>query len=76
MSSLKMLSQLKKNRTSVIRRVDCNGIMRSRLTALGLYPGAQISAVYSSIGGDPVAYFVQGSLIALRQCDADKIFIE
>ena len=76
MSSLKNLSQLKKNHTSVVKRVDCDGLMRSRLTAMGLYPGTQIRALFESIGGGNVAYLVQGSLIALREDDAEKIYIE
>lgn len=76
MSSPKKLSQLKRNQASVVRRVDCEEPMRSRLTAMGLYPGAQICALFESIGGGSVAYLVQGSLIALRQADAEKIFIE
>lgn len=76
MSSEKKLSQLEQNHSAVIMRAECGSAMRCRLTALGLFPGAQIKALFNSITGDPRAYLVQGSLIALRDCDADKIIIQ
>lgn len=76
MSSQKKLSQLGENSCAVIKSLDCQSAMRSRLTALGIFPGAEIKALFRSIGGDPRAYLVQGSIIALRNSDAGKIVIE
>lgn len=76
MSSVKKLSQLKENDSAVILRVDCGSTMRSRLTALGLFPGAAVKSLFRSISGDPTAYLVQNSLIALRKNDAENIIIE
>lgn len=47
-----------------------------RLKDMGLVRGAEIECVYSSPFGDPVAYFVKGTLIALRSEDAKKIGVE
>ncbi len=46
-----------------------------RLTQLGVIEGSTISKVLCSPLGDPCAYFVHGSLIAIRKNDAQKIFV-
>ncbi len=51
------------------------GYTRRRLLDLGLTRGAQIAAEYRSFLGDPVAYRVRGSLIALRQDQAEHVLI-
>ncbi len=51
------------------------GYTRRRLLDLGLTKGAQITAEYRSFLGDPVAYRVRGSLIALRQDQAQHVLI-
>jgi DtxR family Mn-dependent transcriptional regulator len=48
---------------------------RHRLLDLGVLPGARVRAEFSSPLGEPVAYLVRGALIALRDDQADKIFV-
>lgn len=43
---------------------------------LGLVQGTTIEALQKSPSGDPVAYFIRGAVIALRQEDAQKVMIE
>ena len=76
MSSLKKLSQLENSKSASIVSVNCNEAMRSRLSSLGFYPGAAVTAIFNSISGEPRAYHIQGSIIALRSCDAEKIIIK
>ena len=38
--------------------------------------GTTIEALQKSPSGDPVAYFIRGAVIALRQEDAQKVMIE
>ncbi len=47
-----------------------------RLKDMGFVHGARIECVYGSPFGDPAAYFVKGTLIALRNSDAGKIGVE
>lgn len=47
-----------------------------RLRDMGFVRGAVIECVYASPFGDPVAYFVKGTLIAVRNEDAEKIEVE
>jgi ferrous iron transport protein A len=43
---------------------------------LGLLPGTAIKAVLKSPLGNPIAYDVRGSILALRLEDASKIMVE
>lgn len=53
----------------------CHGPERRRLMDLGILPGTIISAEMKSPSGDPTAYNIRGSLIALRQEQANYINI-
>ncbi len=52
------------------------GYTRRRLLDLGLTRGAAIMAEYSSFLGDPMAFRVRGSLIALRRDQAEQVLLE
>lgn len=54
----------------------CRGAERRRLLDLGLLPGTQIGVELVSPGGDPRAYRLRGALIALREEQADWIWID
>jgi DtxR family Mn-dependent transcriptional regulator len=54
----------------------CLGAQRRRLLDLGLVPGTQVEAVFASAAGDPVAYRIRGSLIALRETQSRWVGIE
>lgn len=60
-----------------VARLDAGlrGFSRRRLLDLGLTPGAEICAEYASLTGDPVAYRVRGSLIAIRREQAERVYI-
>jgi DtxR family Mn-dependent transcriptional regulator len=56
---------------------EVRGLTRRRFLDLGITSGTAIEAELSSaFGGDPTAYRVRGTLIALRREQADRIFIE
>jgi DtxR family Mn-dependent transcriptional regulator len=54
----------------------CRGLQRRRLMDLGLVPGTPVSAVLRSPGGDPTAYNIRGTSIALRKQQAELVFVE
>ena len=60
------------------RIVSMNGEenMRRRLMDLGFTPGTEIRALVHAAPGDPTAYWIRGTVIALRADDAEKIVIE
>ncbi len=54
----------------------CLGMQRRRLMDFGIVPGTKISAEMKSLGGDPTAYKVRGTNVALRKNQSDFIFIK
>ena len=67
------LAQLKESQTAVVSGLDIQGNMRRRLRDLGLADGCTVVCQGVSPLGDPKAYLIKGSLIAIRNSDADKI---
>jgi DtxR family Mn-dependent transcriptional regulator len=55
---------------------DLRGFSRRRLLDLGLTPGARVSAQLANAFGDPVAFRVRGTTIALRKEQASKIWVK
>ncbi len=53
-----------------------DGSMRRRLLDLGLIEGTCITCLQKSPSGDPTAYFIRGTVIALRAEDAAHILVE
>ncbi len=72
------LSSLKKNETAKIIGIskESRGERRRRLLDLGFVKGSQISIDLMSPLGDPTAYLVKGTSIALRKDQASKILIK
>ncbi len=54
----------------------CRGAERRRLLDLGILPGTVVAAEFISPGGQPTAYRIRDSLIALRKEQADWIRIK
>jgi len=74
---LKSLSSLSIGEKGIVMAISkrCRGQQRRRLMDLGVVPGTEIEAEMKSIGGDPVAYRIRGTSIALRKDQAEKIFL-
>ncbi|QPC84571.1 ferrous iron transport protein A [Phototrophicus methaneseepsis] len=70
------LDQLKSGKTATVTRLTASGPNRRRLMDLGILPGTQLVAELRSPLGDPIAYRVRDTLIALRQSQARQIEIE
>lgn len=76
--SFTTLAALKPGEGAVVTGISssCRGVQRRRLMDLGVVPGTRIEAEMQSVAGDPVAYRIRGSAIALRKEQADHIYIE
>jgi len=72
------LGALEPGERATVLRIDdaCQGLTRRRFLDLGITPGAEIEVVMRSAFGDPVAYRVRDSLIALRREQADWIWVQ
>ncbi len=71
------LSSLKLGEQAHVTNISqaCRGLERRRLMDLGILPGTLVEAELTSPSGDPTAYRVRGTLIALRQEQAGMINI-
>jgi len=74
MSPAYKLSELSPGHSAYIYAVDeiNHG---ARLAELGCYPGASVKALFSGVVGEPKAYMVQNTVIALRRTESEKILV-
>ena len=70
------LNELKKGDKAIIKDLQIEGSMKRRLLDIGLIKDSIIECVLESPLKDPKAYWIRGALIAIRNNDAKKIFIE
>jgi DtxR family Mn-dependent transcriptional regulator len=54
---------------------NCQGFSRRRLMDLGFTPGARLEPVLDTFAGDPRAYRVRGTLVALRSDQAAQVLV-
>jgi len=54
----------------------CQGYSRRRLMDLGFTTGATIRAALSTFAGDPRAYEIRGTLVALRREQASQVLVQ
>lgn len=69
------LTDLKLNSIANIDHLDCVEHIKRRFFDLGIIPGTPIIPVFKSISGDPIAYEVRNTLLAIRYQDAKDIFV-
>jgi DtxR family Mn-dependent transcriptional regulator len=71
------LSELRPGESGEIVAISraCRGLERRRLMDLGIVPGTPVQAVMRSPSGDPTAYRIRGTTIAIRRRQADRIRI-
>lgn len=70
------LSGLSVGEGATISRLTSKCTMKGRLEGLGFCPGEEIRCVMRSPLGDPTAYLIRGTVIALRRSDAKTVAIE
>lgn len=69
------LTDLKLDCNANIDHINCAEHIKRRFLDLGIIPGTPIIPVFKSIGGDPIAYEVRNTLLAIRTQDAKNIFV-
>lgn len=75
MNDLVPLSLLKVGTTCIIDSIHASEHMRRRLLDLGFSKGTLIKCIQYSPSGDPIAYMIRGTVIALRKEDASQILV-
>ena len=72
------LDSLQPGQSGVVTGISSlsRGVERRRLFDLGIIPGTEIDVEMVSPGGDPTAYRIRGSVIALRSSQARQISVK
>lgn len=70
------LYELPLNKIGIVDKLNCNGNIRRRLLDLGLVKGTKITPVLKSPSGDPTAFEVRKTIIALRKEDSRLIHLK
>ena len=70
------LNQLPLNKSGKIKNINCDEGIKRRLLDMGLVNGTNIEPILVSPSGDPRAFLVRGTIIAIRKEDAKDIKIK
>ncbi len=70
------LSQLPLNKNGRIVKIECDEGIKRRLLDMGLVKGTNIVPILVSPSGEPRAFLVRGTIIAIRKEDAKNIKIK
>lgn len=70
------LNKLEINKTGYIKKLNCSESVKRRLLDLGLIKGTAITPLFVSPSGDPTAFEVRGSVIAIRLEDTSLIELQ
>lgn len=70
------LSRLRPGQKAQISALLTRGAMRRRLQDLGFIPGQRVECLQKSPLGDPTAFYIRGTVIALRKEDAAQILVD
>lgn len=76
MDDLHNLSQLKPGQWATVKYLTAAGSMRRRFLDLGLVEHTKVQCLGKSPLGDPGAYLIRGTVIAIRAKDAQDIIVE
>ena len=69
------LNNIKLNNCVKINSLNCSENIKRRLLDLGLCKNTKIIPLFRAFSGDPTAYLVRGSVIAIRESDSKDIFV-
>lgn len=75
-STLRPLSRLKPGEGGIIARIDTSGEILYKLMELGLWPEEPVTLVRRAPLGDPLIIQLMGYQLALRQSEAERIFVQ
>ena len=70
------LNTLPIHHDGIIENLNCDDTIRRRFLDLGLIKGTTITPIFISPSGDPTAYQVRGSVIAIRKEDSKNITVK
>lgn len=72
---MRTMADLKIEETGIIKELKLSGFQKTRLLDLGFTENSKVKKVMVSPAGDPTAYQIKGTVIALRKEEAKKIIL-
>ncbi|HHT41810.1 MAG TPA: ferrous iron transport protein A [Firmicutes bacterium] len=69
------LADLTRGQWGVVEMVSAEAVLRQRLFDLGLVPGTLVQVRFIGRKGNLAAYYVRGSVLALRRSTAQQVLI-
>ena len=76
MKALRKLCDLDDGEWGRVVSVEEGCSLRRRLTELGFIEGTRVKRLFTAAAGDPAAYRLRGTVIALRKSDSAAIAVE
>jgi len=76
MNTLISLDKLQMNKDATIASLHCNPNIKRRLLDLGFVPNTKIKPILKSASGDPTAFEIRGTIIALRKEDTCDVWVK
>lgn len=70
------LNKVNVGQTCIIKELKVTGKQRRRLLDLGFIKDTQVKVIRKSPLGDPTAYLIRKSLVALRKEEASNLLVE
>lgn len=70
------LTDLPIDKTAKVLNLNCSGMVKRRLLDLGIVKGTLVTPILKSPSGDPTAFLIRGSTIAIRKEDAELIDVK
>lgn len=70
------LDTLLPGQVAVVKTLNSNGALRGRLLDMGIMEGTRVECLGVSPGGDPHAFLVRGTVLAIRCRDSREIIIK
>lgn len=76
MQDILTLHELGLGESAYVSGLSASGAMQARLLDLGFTSGSKVTCLFTSALGDPRAYQVKGTVIALRAEDAQTVLCQ
>lgn len=72
----KLLNEVDVQTEVEVEKVEAKGDLRRRFLDLGIIDGTKIRVLFSSPLGNPTAYLIRGTVIAMRENEARLICVK
>ncbi|AJD30264.1 FeoA family protein [Clostridium sporogenes] len=69
------LSEVPVGKTCKVKELKVKELLKQRILDLGMVPNTEIYVLRRSPWGDPTAYLIRDTCIALRKEEGDKIIV-